>query len=142
MCLSQHERAPELVALVDALTLRRSVFQLKARLLKAARSEVQAASTERRGNGEAGSRSGSESPERVAIATDEGLQAERLCGEERGLTATLELKPTRVVFQNVIVKVHFARARSGSGGPRRWNLGLHYNSFKEAKGFGRTQEIS
>ena len=56
------------------------------------------ANTERRGNGEAGSRSGSESPERVAIATDEGLQAERLCGEERGLSAALELKPKRVVF--------------------------------------------
>jgi CobQ/CobB/MinD/ParA nucleotide binding domain len=56
------------------------------------------ASTERRGNGEAGSRSGSESRERVAIATDEGIQAERLCGEERGLTAALELKPKRVVF--------------------------------------------
>ena len=45
------------------------------------------ANTERRGNGEAGSRGGSESSERVAIATDEGLQAERLCGEERGLSA-------------------------------------------------------
>ena len=56
------------------------------------------ANTERRGNGEAGSRSGSESPERVAIATDEGLQAERICGEERGLTTALELKPKRVVF--------------------------------------------
>ena len=56
------------------------------------------ASTERRGNGEAGSRSGRESPERVAIATDEGLQAQRICGEERGLTTALELKPKRVVF--------------------------------------------
>jgi hypothetical protein len=56
------------------------------------------ASTERRGNGEAGSRGGSESPARVAIATDEGLQAERICGEERGLTTALELKPKRVVF--------------------------------------------
>jgi hypothetical protein len=43
MCISQHERPPELVALVEALTLRRSVFQLKARLLKALRSELQAA---------------------------------------------------------------------------------------------------
>src|ERR1700739_1544195 len=43
MCSSQHERPPELVALIDALTLRRSVFQLKARLLKAVRSELQAA---------------------------------------------------------------------------------------------------
>jgi hypothetical protein len=43
MCISQHERPPELVALVDALTLRRSVFQLKARLLKAVRSELRAA---------------------------------------------------------------------------------------------------
>ena len=43
MCISQHERPPELVALVEALTLRRSVFQLKARLLKAVRSELQAA---------------------------------------------------------------------------------------------------
>ena len=38
-----HERPPELVALVEALTRRRSVFQLKARLLKAVRSELQAA---------------------------------------------------------------------------------------------------
>jgi len=43
MCIAQHERPPELVALVEALTLRRSVFQLKARLLKAVRSELQAA---------------------------------------------------------------------------------------------------
>jgi hypothetical protein len=43
MCISQHERPPELVALVEALTLRRSVFRLKARLLKAVRSELQAA---------------------------------------------------------------------------------------------------
>jgi hypothetical protein len=43
MCISQYERPPELVALVEALTLRRSVFQLKARLLKAVRSELQAA---------------------------------------------------------------------------------------------------
>ena len=43
MCISQHERPPELVALVEALTLRRSVFQLKARLLKAVRSELQVA---------------------------------------------------------------------------------------------------
>jgi hypothetical protein len=42
MCISKHERPPELVALVDALTLRRSVFQLKGRLLKAVRSELQA----------------------------------------------------------------------------------------------------
>jgi hypothetical protein len=43
MCISQHERSPELVALVEALMLRRSVFQLKARLLKAVRLELQAA---------------------------------------------------------------------------------------------------
>jgi hypothetical protein len=43
MCISHHERPPELVALVEALTLRKSVFQLKARLLKAVRSELQAA---------------------------------------------------------------------------------------------------
>jgi hypothetical protein len=43
MCISHHERPPELVALVEALTLRRSVFQLKGRLLKAVRSELQAA---------------------------------------------------------------------------------------------------
>jgi hypothetical protein len=43
MCISHKERPPELVALVEALTLRRSVFQLKARLLKAVRSELQAA---------------------------------------------------------------------------------------------------
>src|SRR5258705_11620749 len=42
MCISQHERRPELIALVEALTLRRSVFQLKARLLRAVRSELQA----------------------------------------------------------------------------------------------------
>ena len=43
MCISNNERPPELVALVEALTLRRSVFHLKARLLKAVRSELQAA---------------------------------------------------------------------------------------------------
>jgi hypothetical protein len=43
MCIAQHDRPPELIALVDALTLRRGVFQLKARLLKAVRSELQAA---------------------------------------------------------------------------------------------------
>ena len=43
MCISHNERPPELVALVEALTLRRSVFQLKGRLLKAVRSELQAA---------------------------------------------------------------------------------------------------
>ena len=43
MCISQHERPPELVALVEALMLRRGVFQLKARLLKAVRSELQVA---------------------------------------------------------------------------------------------------
>src|SRR6201997_831666 len=56
------------------------------------------ANTERRGNGEAGSGSGTESPERVPVATDEGLQAERFRREERGLSAALELKPKRVVF--------------------------------------------
>lgn len=43
MCISQYERPPELIALVEALMLRRGVFQLKARLLKAVRSELQAA---------------------------------------------------------------------------------------------------
>src|ERR1700748_1253907 len=43
MCISKDQRPPELVTLVEALTLRRSVFQLKARLLKAVRSELQAA---------------------------------------------------------------------------------------------------
>jgi hypothetical protein len=43
MCISQYERPPELIALVEALMLRKSVFQLKARLLKAVRSELQAA---------------------------------------------------------------------------------------------------
>jgi hypothetical protein len=43
MCISQHERPPELVALVETLMLRRGVFQLKARLLKAVRSELRAA---------------------------------------------------------------------------------------------------
>jgi hypothetical protein len=42
MCISSY-RPPELVALVEALTLRRGVFQLKGRLLKAVRSELQAA---------------------------------------------------------------------------------------------------
>jgi hypothetical protein len=42
MCISS-DRPLELVALVDALTLRRGVFQLKGRLLKAVRSELQAA---------------------------------------------------------------------------------------------------
>ena len=56
------------------------------------------ASTERRGNGETGSRSGTESPAGGAVETDEGFQAERLCGAERGLNAALEMKPKRVVF--------------------------------------------
>src|ERR1700742_5057231 len=43
MCISKHERPPELVALVEALTLRRGAFQLKARLLKSVRFELQAA---------------------------------------------------------------------------------------------------
>jgi hypothetical protein len=43
MCIANNERPPELVGLVEALTLRRRVFQLKARLLKAVRSELQAA---------------------------------------------------------------------------------------------------
>jgi len=42
MCISTN-RPPELIALVEALTLRRGVFQLKGRLLKAVRSELQAA---------------------------------------------------------------------------------------------------
>ena len=43
MCISINERPPELVALVEALALRRSVFQLKGRLLKSVRSELQSA---------------------------------------------------------------------------------------------------
>jgi len=42
MCIAC-KRPPELVALVEALTLRKGVFHLKGRLLKAARSELQAA---------------------------------------------------------------------------------------------------
>jgi hypothetical protein len=42
MCIANN-RPPELTALVEALALRRGVFQLKARLLKAVRSELQAA---------------------------------------------------------------------------------------------------
>jgi len=42
MCISTN-RPPELVALVEALTLRKGVFQLKGRLLKAVRSELHAA---------------------------------------------------------------------------------------------------
>jgi hypothetical protein len=42
MCIAT-ERPPELVALVEALTLRKGVFQLKGRLLKAVRSELHAA---------------------------------------------------------------------------------------------------
>ena len=38
-----NNRPPELAALVEALTLRKSVFQLKGRLLKAVRSELHAA---------------------------------------------------------------------------------------------------
>src|ERR1039458_7352012 len=56
------------------------------------------ASAERIGNGETGSRSRTESPAGVAVATDEGIQAERLCGAERGLSAALGMKPKRVVF--------------------------------------------
>jgi Mrp family chromosome partitioning ATPase len=56
------------------------------------------ANPERAGNGEIGSGSGAESPERSAIATCEDIQTERLCGAERGLSAALEMKPKRVVF--------------------------------------------
>ncbi len=42
MCIANN-RPPELVALVEALTLRKGVFQLKGRLLKAVRSELRAA---------------------------------------------------------------------------------------------------
>jgi hypothetical protein len=42
MCIAT-DRPPELVALVEALTLRKGVFQLKGRLLKAVRSELHAA---------------------------------------------------------------------------------------------------
>jgi hypothetical protein len=41
MCIAT-DRPPELVALVEALTLRKGVFQLKGRLLKAVRSELHA----------------------------------------------------------------------------------------------------
>src|ERR1035438_1962898 len=62
------------------------------------------ANTERAGNGETGSRSGTESPTGSAVATEESLQAERFCGagrelnEARGFSAALEMKPKRVVF--------------------------------------------
>jgi len=39
-----------------------------------------------------------ESPTGSAVATEEGLQAERFCGAERGLSAALGMKPKRVVF--------------------------------------------
>jgi hypothetical protein len=42
MCIAT-DRPPELVVLVEALTLRKGVFQLKGRLLKAVRSELHAA---------------------------------------------------------------------------------------------------
>ena len=42
MCIAK-DRPPELVVLVEALTLRKGVFQLKGRLLKAVRSELRAA---------------------------------------------------------------------------------------------------
>ena len=42
MCIAT-DRPPELVVLVEALTLRKGVFQLKGRLLKAVRSELRAA---------------------------------------------------------------------------------------------------
>jgi hypothetical protein len=42
MCIAP-DRPPELVVLVEALTLRKGVFQLKGRLLKAVRSELRAA---------------------------------------------------------------------------------------------------
>ena len=42
MCIA-YNRPPELVELVEALTLRKGVFQLKGRLLKAVRSELRAA---------------------------------------------------------------------------------------------------
>jgi len=43
MCSSVHEYPPELLAVVNALSARRSVFHLKGRLLKSARVELQAA---------------------------------------------------------------------------------------------------
>jgi hypothetical protein len=43
MCSSLEERPPELRNLIAALTSRKSVFQLKARLLKGVRAELQAA---------------------------------------------------------------------------------------------------
>ena len=42
MCIAT-DRPPELAALVEALTLRKGVFQLKGRLLKAVRSELRSA---------------------------------------------------------------------------------------------------
>ncbi len=56
------------------------------------------ANTERAGNGEIGSRSGTESSAGGAVATEEGIYTKRLCGPERGLSAALEMKPKRVVF--------------------------------------------
>jgi hypothetical protein len=43
MCASLNERRPELAAVVKTLTVRRSVFHLKGRLLKSARIELSAA---------------------------------------------------------------------------------------------------
>ena len=56
------------------------------------------ANTERAGNGEAGSRSGTESAERGPAATSEDIQAESVRGTEPGLAAGLGMKPKRVVF--------------------------------------------
>jgi len=56
------------------------------------------ANTERAGNGEAGSRSGTESAERGPTATSEDIQAESVRGTEPGLAAGLGMKPKRVVF--------------------------------------------
>jgi len=56
------------------------------------------ANTERAGNGEVGSRSGTESSERRAVAACEDIQAEAVCGQERVEVAGLGLRPKRVVF--------------------------------------------
>lgn len=56
------------------------------------------ANTERAGNGEIRSRSGTESPERRTLETCEDIQAEAVCGQERVEAAGLGLSPKRVIF--------------------------------------------
>ena len=56
------------------------------------------ANSERRNNGEAGSRSGAEPSEGSSVAIEEGVQDDPLCGPGRRLNQALGLKPKRVVF--------------------------------------------